>query len=143
MEAVLRIALIENGKLSTTDDLTRVASRRFFSKHFPREVERAARYGRAPSLILCDIDFFKNVNDTTGHTGGDQVLVHAVRRLRSEQTRGTQPRDGHEAHRQRPLNRRRTRVGENSRTLTQLLGVTALCALARRSAHRVMHKFCG
>jgi two-component system cell cycle response regulator len=74
LEAVLRIVLIENRKLSTTDDLTRVASRRFFSKHFPREVERAARYGRALSLILCDIDFFKNVNDTLGHAGGDQVL---------------------------------------------------------------------
>ena len=46
LEAVFRIALVENRKLSTTDDLTRVASRRFFSKHFPREVERAARYGR-------------------------------------------------------------------------------------------------
>jgi len=45
--------------LSTTDDLTRVASRRFFSKHFPREVERATRYGRALSLILCDSDFFQ------------------------------------------------------------------------------------
>src|SRR5215472_11506915 len=60
LEAVLRIALVENRELSTTDDLTRVASRRFFSKHFPREVERAARYGRALSLILCDIDLFKS-----------------------------------------------------------------------------------
>src|SRR5262249_11897333 len=37
LEAVLRIALVENRKLSTTDDLTRVASRRFFTKHLPRE----------------------------------------------------------------------------------------------------------
>jgi two-component system cell cycle response regulator len=81
LEAVLRIALIENRKLSTTDDLTRVASRRFFSKHFPREVERGARYGRALSLILCDIDFFKNVNDTLGHAGGDQVLAQFGARL--------------------------------------------------------------
>jgi two-component system cell cycle response regulator len=81
LEAVLRIALIENRKLSTTDDLTRVASRRFFSKHFPREVERAARYDRALSLILCDIDFFKNVNDTLGHAGGDQVLAQFGVRL--------------------------------------------------------------
>ncbi|MDB6044185.1 MAG: hypothetical protein JWM63_2736 [Gammaproteobacteria bacterium] len=81
LEAVLRIALIENRKLSTTDDLTRVASRRFFSKHFPREVERAARYGRALSLILCDIDFFKNVNDTLGHAGGDQVLMQFGARI--------------------------------------------------------------
>jgi two-component system, cell cycle response regulator len=88
LEAVLRIALIENRKLSTTDDLTRVASRRFFSKHFPREVERAARYGRALSLILCDIDFFKNVNDTLGHAGGDQVLVQFGSRLQHLLRRG-------------------------------------------------------
>jgi two-component system, cell cycle response regulator len=88
LEAVLRIALIENRKLSTTDDLTRVASRRFFSKHFPREVERAARYGRALSLVLCDIDFFKNVNDTAGHAGGDQVLVQFGARLQQFLRRG-------------------------------------------------------
>jgi two-component system, cell cycle response regulator len=88
LEAVLRIALIENRKLSTTDDLTRVASRRFFSKHFPREIERAARYGRALSLILCDIDFFKNVNDTAGHAGGDQVLVQFGARLQQFLRRG-------------------------------------------------------
>jgi two-component system cell cycle response regulator len=88
LEAVLRIALIENRKLSTTDDLTRVASRRFFSKHFPREVERAARYGRPLSLIICDIDFFKNVNDTLGHAGGDQVLVQFGARLQQFLRRG-------------------------------------------------------
>jgi two-component system cell cycle response regulator len=88
LEAVLRIALIENRKLSTTDDLTRVASRRFFSKHFPREVERAARYGRPLSLVLCDIDFFKNVNDTLGHASGDQVLVQFGARLQQFLRRG-------------------------------------------------------
>ena len=88
LEAVLRIALIENRKLSTTDDLTRVASRRFFSKHFPREVERAARYGRALSLILCDIDFFKRVNDTLGHASGDQVLAQFGSRLQNFLRRG-------------------------------------------------------
>ncbi len=88
LEAVLRIALNENRELSTTDDLTRVASRRFFSKHFPREVERAARYGRALSLILCDIDFFKSVNDTLGHAGGDEVLKQFGARLQSSLRRG-------------------------------------------------------
>jgi len=60
--------------LSAIDDLTRVASRRFFRKQFPREVERAARYGRPLSLILCDIDYFKKINDTLGHAGGDDIL---------------------------------------------------------------------
>ena len=88
LEEVLRIALVENRKLSTTDDLTRVASRRFFSKHFPREVERAARYGRPLSLILCDIDYFKNVNDTMGHIGGDEVLKQFAGRLQESLRRG-------------------------------------------------------
>jgi two-component system cell cycle response regulator len=88
LEAVLRIALVENRKLSTTDDLTRVASRRFFSKHLPREVDRAARYGRALSLILCDIDHFKNINDTLGHAGGDEVLRQFGARLQQALRRG-------------------------------------------------------
>jgi diguanylate cyclase (GGDEF)-like protein len=88
LEAVLRIALVENRKLSTTDDLTRVASRRFFTKHLPREVERAARYGRALSLIICDIDHFKNVNDTLGHAGGDEVLRQFGTRLQEALRRG-------------------------------------------------------
>ena len=88
LEAVLRVTLAENRKLSATDDLTRVASRRFFSKHFPREMERAARYGHALSLILCDIDLFKSINDTLGHVGGDQVLRQFGRRLQENLRRG-------------------------------------------------------
>ena len=88
LEAVLRIALVENRELSTTDELTRVASRRFFSKHFPREVDRASRYGRALALILCDIDFFKSVNDTLGHAGGDEVLKQFGARLQAALRRG-------------------------------------------------------
>jgi two-component system, cell cycle response regulator len=88
LEAVLRITLEENRKLSATDDLTRVASRRFFGKHFPREVERAARYQRALSLILCDIDFFKNINDTLGHACGDEILRQFGVRLQEALRRG-------------------------------------------------------
>jgi len=88
LEAVLRITLTENRKLSATDDLTRVASRRFFGKHFPREVERAARYGRALSTILCDIDHFKKINETFGHAGGDQVLRQFGVRLTLSLRRG-------------------------------------------------------
>ena len=88
LEAVLRVTLAENRRLSATDDLTRLASRRFFSKHFPREVERAARYGRALSLVLCDIDLFKNINDSLGHSAGDQILQQFGARLQQGLRRG-------------------------------------------------------
>lgn len=81
LDAVLRITLEENRKLAATDDLTRMASRRFFSKHFPREVERAARYEHALSVILCDIDHFKKINETLGHAGGDEILQEFGLRL--------------------------------------------------------------
>src|SRR5438067_4934459 len=88
LESVLRVTLAENRKLSATDDLTRANSRRFFGKQFPREVERAARYGRALSLILCDIDHFKKLNETLGHPGGDEVLRHFGVRLQQVLRRG-------------------------------------------------------
>jgi two-component system cell cycle response regulator len=88
LEAVLRITLAENRKLSATDDLTRVASRRFFGKHFPREVERAARYGRALALVLCDIDNFKKINDTLGHAAGDDILRQFGPRLQRQLRKG-------------------------------------------------------
>jgi two-component system, cell cycle response regulator len=88
LESVLRITMDENRKLSATDDLTRVASRRFFAKHFPREVERGTRYGHALSLILCDIDHFKKLNETLGHPGGDQILRQFGARLQQVLRRG-------------------------------------------------------
>src|SRR2546423_5980555 len=88
LESVLRITLEENRKPSSTDELTRAASRRFFGKHFPREVERAARYKRALSLALCDIDHFKKINDTLGHAGGDEILQQFGPRLQQALRRG-------------------------------------------------------
>jgi two-component system cell cycle response regulator len=84
LDAVLRITLEENRKLAATDDLTGTASRRFFGKHFPREVDRAARYERALSVILCDIDHFKKINETLGHPGGDQILQQFGVRLQQQ-----------------------------------------------------------
>lgn len=81
LESALRTTLTENRKLSATDELTRVASRRFFSKQYPREVERAARYGRALSTVLCDIDYFRKINEALGHAGGDEVLRQFGQRL--------------------------------------------------------------
>jgi two-component system, cell cycle response regulator len=84
LDAALRITLEENRKLAATDDLTNTASRRFFGRHFPREVERAARYERALSVILCDIDHFKRINETFGHPGGDQILQQFGLRVQAQ-----------------------------------------------------------
>lgn len=88
LETCLRTALVENRKLSAIDELTGLASRRFFVKHFPREVDRAARYGRALSLVACDIDHFKRINDTLGHAAGDQALQQFAQRLQGSLRQG-------------------------------------------------------
>jgi diguanylate cyclase (GGDEF)-like protein len=64
------------------DFLTGAWSRRAFFELAARELSRAQRNGRALSLLLVDIDHFKHINDTSGHAGGDQVLVDVV--LRAE-----------------------------------------------------------
>ena len=88
LEALLRTTVSESRKLSTTDELTGLTNRRFFGQQLPREVERAVRYGRALSLIMCDIDHFKRVNDTYGHGAGDEVLKQFGARLRECLRRG-------------------------------------------------------
>jgi diguanylate cyclase (GGDEF)-like protein len=59
---------------STTDELTRIHNRRYFERRLDDELQRAARSGAPLSLILVDIDHFKNVNDRYGHLAGDAVL---------------------------------------------------------------------
>jgi len=60
--------------LATTDSLTGIANRRQFSTFLASEIDRAKRYGTPMSLAMCDIDYFKRVNDTFGHDVGDHVL---------------------------------------------------------------------
>ena len=60
--------------LATTDSLTGVKNRRRFMELCDEEVVRAGRYGRPLSVVMCDIDHFKNINDKFGHDGGDAVL---------------------------------------------------------------------
>ncbi|MCK5801097.1 MAG: diguanylate cyclase [Deltaproteobacteria bacterium] len=63
-------------RLTTVDGLTQVYNKRYFLEVLEREISRGHRYGRALSLIMFDIDLFKNVNDTYGHLAGDYVLKH-------------------------------------------------------------------
>lgn len=64
------IALTE----ANTDALTGLLNRRAYERITESEINRAKRYNGTLSLILMDIDYFKNVNDTYGHAGGDAVL---------------------------------------------------------------------
>lgn len=61
-------------ELSITDDLTGLYNRRYFNQRFDREVVRARRYRRPLSILMVDIDYFKNYNDINGHLLGDDVL---------------------------------------------------------------------
>ncbi len=60
--------------LSKTDSLTGLANRRSLTDSLIYEMDRAKRYGSDLSLILCDIDSFKAINDTYGHDAGDRAL---------------------------------------------------------------------
>ena len=63
-------------RLTTVDGLTQIFNRRYFVETLEREIGRALRYRRDLSLIMFDIDRFKQVNDTYGHLAGDHVLKH-------------------------------------------------------------------
>jgi len=66
--------MLENERLATRDSLTGLANRRLFDESLFREVARAQRLGAALSLLVLDVDHFKQVNDTYGHQVGDTVL---------------------------------------------------------------------
>lgn len=61
-------------RLATTDELTSLNNRRHFLTLAEQTLNRSRRYREPLALCMCDIDFFKNINDTFGHTIGDQVL---------------------------------------------------------------------
>jgi diguanylate cyclase (GGDEF)-like protein len=61
-------------ELSLTDALTGLANRRYFDLFLKNEVSRSQRFGRSLTLILLDVDHFKDYNDTYGHPAGDAAL---------------------------------------------------------------------
>ena len=69
--------------LSFRDQLTGIYNRLFMLERLPQEIERACRHHHPLSLIMCDIDHFKRVNDLHGHRVGDLVLREFVDCLRA------------------------------------------------------------
>ncbi len=62
-------------KLAITDGLTKVYNHRYFYQKIEEEAERFKRYGTTYSLLMLDLDCFKNFNDKYGHRAGDNALT--------------------------------------------------------------------
>ncbi|MDQ3646163.1 MAG: diguanylate cyclase, partial [Actinomycetota bacterium] len=71
----------EAQRLSLTDGLTGVWNRRYFQMQFRQVLATAQRFERPFSLLMLDLDRFKDINDTHGHQRGDAVLIDFARRV--------------------------------------------------------------
>lgn len=74
LESQLRATMQQLQELAVRDGLTNLYNRRAFDTRLEDEFQRARRYRRPLSLVMMDIDHFKNYNDTHGHPQGDQLL---------------------------------------------------------------------
>ncbi|MCT7405821.1 cache domain-containing protein [Aliarcobacter cryaerophilus] len=74
-------------ELSITDDLTKIYNRRFFNIKIEEEINRAKRDKKELCLIILDIDFFKQYNDTYGHQEGDIVIKSVANVLKNRTNR--------------------------------------------------------
>ncbi|HHM24276.1 MAG TPA: sensor domain-containing diguanylate cyclase [Bacteroidetes bacterium] len=70
-------------EISITDELTSLYNYRYFRMRLRDEVFRSQRTGRPLSLVILDVDYFKNYNDNLGHPAGDQVLKQIARILKN------------------------------------------------------------
>ncbi len=77
---------INNAKMyemAITDGLTKLYLQKYFYKRLNEEIERAIRYKTQLSLLMMDLDHFKNFNDAYGHQIGDLALVHLAEIMRA------------------------------------------------------------
>lgn len=79
----LRKANARLEELAFRDGLTSLYNHRYFQETLSKEIARAKRYKHSLCLIMFDIDYFKNVNDTFGHPAGDQVLINLAEAISS------------------------------------------------------------
>jgi two-component system cell cycle response regulator len=79
----LRDDVQQSMEMAVTDALTGLYNRRYMETHLSTLLDQAANRGKALSLLVIDIDFFKAVNDNHGHDVGDHVLQEFARRIRA------------------------------------------------------------
>lgn len=78
----LRSSVKASIELAVTDSLTGLYNRRYLETHLGLLVEHFINRGKALSILAIDVDFFKIINDTHGHDGGDKVLQELAVRIR-------------------------------------------------------------
>ena len=81
-EIEVRAILVQAHELANVDVLTFLPNRRKVISELQEEIIRSNRYGTPLSISILDIDHFKKVNDTYGHTTGDETLRTVASRLR-------------------------------------------------------------
>jgi len=83
-EVELKAVLAQAEEVSHVDELTCLPNRRQIIKNLQNEVKRAERYKTLLSISMIDIDHFKQINDSYGHTIGDQVLFQLANILQDD-----------------------------------------------------------
>ena len=75
-------------QISNTDTVTNLANRRHFDETLAKEISRHSRQSIPLTLIICDIDYFKQYNDTYGHQQGDKCLRQVANAIKKTSARG-------------------------------------------------------
>lgn len=83
LEQELRSSYVKLRHLAERDTLTGLTNRYFFDETLKNAIPTAKREHKSLALIMLDLDFFKNVNDTMGHEAGDNLLQEVAKRLKS------------------------------------------------------------
>lgn len=80
--AALALRNARHYEQAITDAMTKLYLKRYFQLRFDDELKRASRYDGKLSLLMADIDHFKRINDTYGHTKGDEVLIAVAKAIK-------------------------------------------------------------
>ncbi len=78
----LRDSVQQTIEMAVTDGLTGLNNRRYLDTHLAEVITKAKGRKKPVSLVMCDIDHFKKVNDTHGHDAGDEVIKEFARRIK-------------------------------------------------------------